>query len=378
MKKILALMLALALGLAGCASKPETAQKAPEPAQTAETAPEVEEEKPEGETRIITDANGREVEIPAVVNSIVCVNVGTLRFTSYMQAQDLVVGVENYEHEPSVTRPYSYVNKDVYTKLPIIGDNGTPYNEEIVKVAPDVVMTSLDKDAADSLQEKLEIPVVTIPLIDNMFDEKAYETLALMGEVYGRQERAEELTAFIKSIRDDLDKRTAGIKEEDKSSVYPAGISFKGAHGFEGTEAGYSPLAAINADNLANKAGQEGAFNIDVEQVLSWDPDIILVDFNGLELINEDYAKNPDFYNSLTAVKEGRVYSQISFRSYAVNADLSLVDAYYSGKVVFPEAFADVNPEEKADEIFKMMLGTEFYDTLKQEGYEFKEIKIGE
>lgn len=378
MKKILALMLALTLGLAGCASKPETAQKTPEPAQTAETAPEVEEEKPEGETRIITDANGREVEIPAVVNSIVCVNVGTLRFTSYMQAQDLVVGVENYEHEPSVTRPYSYVNKDVYTKLPIIGDNGTPYNEEIVKVAPDVVMTSLDKDAADSLQEKLEIPVVTIPLIDNMFDEKAYETLALMGEVYGRQERAEELTAFIKSIRDDLDKRTAGIKEEDKPSVYPAGISFKGAHGFEGTEAGYSPLAAINADNLANKAGQEGAFNIDVEQVLSWDPDIILVDFNGLELINEDYAKNPDFYNSLTAVKEGRVYSQISFRSYAVNADLSLVDAYYSGKVVFPEAFADVNPEEKADEIFKMMLGTEFYDTLKQEGYEFKEIKIGE
>ena len=51
------------------------------------------------------------------------------------------------------------------------------------------------------------------------------------------------------------------------------------------------------------------------EQVLAWDPDIIFIDFNGMDLISEDYASNPDFYNALTAVQEGRVYSQISFLS---------------------------------------------------------------
>ena len=33
---------------------------------------------------------------------------------------------------------------------------------------------------------------------------------------------------------------------------------------------------------------------------------------------------------------------------------------------------------EKADEIFETMLGVKFYDTLKANGYEFKEMKIGE
>ena len=49
-------------------------------------------------------------------------------------------------------------------------------------------------------------------------------------------------------------------------------------HGFEGTEAGYGPFQLIGAKNLADTTGQTGAFNIDLEQVLSWDPDIIFVE----------------------------------------------------------------------------------------------------
>lgn len=42
------------------------------------------------ETRIIVDGLGREVEIPANVERIVCTGVGALRYTCYMGAQDLV------------------------------------------------------------------------------------------------------------------------------------------------------------------------------------------------------------------------------------------------------------------------------------------------
>lgn len=328
--------------------------------------------------RIITDATGRQVEIPQVVQSIVCVNVGPLRFTTYMQATDLVIGVEQNEIEPRITKPFSYINNPLFSTLPVMGDNGTTYDEEIIKLNPDVVMAAVDKDTADNLQNKLGIPVVTIPLIDNMFDSKCYQTLALMGEVYGRQERANELIAYIKGLEEDLTRRTKDIPEEEKPTVYAGGISFKGAHGFDGTEANYSPFVAIGAKNLADLTGQTGAFNIDLEQVLQWDPDIIFLDFNGMALINEDYAANPDYYNSLTAIKEGRLYSQISFRTNAVNAELALADAYYAGKVIFPQQFADVDPAAKADEIFEMMLGTKFYDTLKEHGYEFKEMKLGE
>ena len=112
--------------------------------------------------------------------------------------------------------------------------------------------------------------------------------------------------------------------------------------------------------------------------MLAWDPDVIFVDFNGLDLVNEDYASNPDYYEQLTAVQEGRVYSQISFRSSASNLDTALADTYYAASILYPEQFADVDPEEKAAEIFEMLLGENFYEDLKANGYEFRQITIGE
>ena len=112
--------------------------------------------------------------------------------------------------------------------------------------------------------------------------------------------------------------------------------------------------------------------------MLAWDPDYIFLDFNGMDLIREDYAAHPDFYNSLTAVKEGRVYSQISFRSSASNLETALADAYYAACVMFPEQFKDVDPVEKAGEIFTELLGTNPYADLKEAGYEFRQITIGE
>ena len=166
--------------------------------------------------------------------------------------------------------------------------------------------------------------------------------------------------------------------EEEKPSVYVCGVSFKGAHGFEGTEAFYGPFELIHANNLANTTGQTGAFDIDTEQVLAWDPDVIFVDFNGMDLIKEDYATNADFYNSLTAVKEGRVYSQISFRSSASNLETALADAYYGATILYPEQFADVDVEAKTGEIFEMLLGSNPYQDLKDAGYEFRPVTIGE
>ncbi|MBQ8358476.1 MAG: iron ABC transporter substrate-binding protein, partial [Oscillospiraceae bacterium] len=313
MKKLLSLLLAavLYLGLfAGCSQKSnDSADK----------------------TRTVTDSKGREVEVPEKVESIVCVGVGALRYTCYMGAADLVVAVEDCEKEAVISRLYNYVNIDKFKDLPVIGTNGNPYAEEIIKVSPDVVVMSKSASVeADDLQNKTGTPVVVVPGSDTTLDNDAFETIRIMGELYGREARATELTEYLKNIQKDLDDRTKNIPDSEKPSVYVGGVSFKGHHGFEGTEAGYGPLALIHAKNLADTTGKTGAFNIDLEKVLSWDPDIIFLDFNGMSLINEDYRKNPDYYNSLAAVKNGKVYSQISFRSNASNLETALADAYYA------------------------------------------------
>ena len=361
----------LILVLVGCGgtnnSTNNTSDSTSDPSQTEEG------------TRTITDSTGRTVTIPETVESIVCVNVGALRYTCYMQAQNLVVGVEDYEQEPTMSRLYNYVNFEQFSSLPVIGSNGEHYPEAIISANPDVIiMSAAESKDADDLQDKTGIPVVVVPGSDTTLDDNAYETIRLMGEVYGKEDRAEELTNYLDSVKADLETRTADIPDADKPTVYVGGVSFKGHHGFEGTEANYGPFVLIHANNLADTTGQSGAFDIDTEQVLAWDPDVIFLDFNGMALINEDYAKNPDFYQGLTAVREGRVYSQISFRSSASNLETALADAYYAATILYPEQFADIDPVEKAGEIFTALLGTNPYEDLKEAGYEFRPIQLGE
>ncbi len=330
-------------------------------------------------TRTVTDWKKRQVEVPQTVESIVCVGVGALRYTCYMGAQDLVVGVEDCEKEAVISRLYNYVNIDKFKTLHVIGTNGNPYPEEIIKLAPDVIVMSKSASAdADDLQAKTGTPVVVVPGSDTTLDKDCFETIRIMGELYGMESRATELTGYLQSIQKDLADRTKDIPDGDKPSVYVGGVSFKGHHGFEGTEAGYGPFALIGAKNLADTTGQTGAFNIDLEQVLSWDPDIIFLDFNGMQLIKEDYTKNPGYYNALTAVQGGKVYSQISFRSNASNLETALADAYYAASVIYPEQFKDIDPIAKAGEIFEKLLGVNPYEDLKEAGYAFRPIKIGE
>ncbi len=332
---------------------------------------------PAGE-RTITDGAGREVTIPEKVERIVCVGVGSLRYTCYMQSADLVVGVEDCEVESVISRLYNFVNIDVFRDKPIIGGNGKPNAEAIIAADPQVIILSASAGLdAEDLQGKTGIPVVVIPGSDTTLDDKAYETIRILGELYGKQDRAQALTQYLKDLEKDLKDRTSAIADADKPSVYVGGVSYKGHHGFEGTEAGYGPLALIGANNLADTTGQIGAFNIDVEQVLSWDPDVIFLDFNGMALINADYQENPDFYNSLSAVQNGKVYSQISFRSNATNLETALADAYYAASVLYPEAFSDVDLDAKISEIYTMLLGTDPTESLKEAGYAFRPITLG-
>ncbi|ODR34241.1 iron ABC transporter substrate-binding protein [Eisenbergiella tayi] len=392
MKKIVSMIVVsiMAMSLCTCTDKADQSASAggssvqqseefTEQLSTDSAAESEAESTEEPATRIITDSTGRDVEIPSRVESIVCVGVGALRYSCYMDAADLVVGVEDYEVKEGMSRLYNYVNFDKFKDLPVTGTNGEPNIEEIITAGPQViVMSSYASADADDLQEKSGIPVVMVPGSDTTLDDNAYETIRIMGELYGKEDRAQELTAYLKGIQKDLDDRTADIPEEDKPSVYVAGVSFKGAHGFEGTEAYYGPFELIHANNLANTTDQTGAFDIDLEQVLTWDPEIIFLDFNGMSLINEDYADNPDYYQNLTAVKEGKVYSQISFRSSASNLETALADAYYAACIMYPEQFSDIDPVEKAGEIFTALLGTNPYEDLKEAGYEFRQITIGE
>lgn len=336
---------------------------------------------PEAETRTVTDAFGRPVEIPAKVETAAAIG-GAARILTYAGCADQLVGVTEMNKENSSKMPFTVVNAEHFASIASVsngGPNETPFIEELIRVAPDVIFAHTDESTLENVAEKTGIPTIGI-YPEGMFDETFYFALQLVGEIMNREDHCLQVIDYIKECQADLEARTGDVPDEEKPTVYTGAVSFSGAHGIDGTHALYPPFTAIHAKNVVDEIDnpKSMAFLVDMEKITMWDPDIIFLNPANMHLVHEDYAKNKAFYETLKAVKNGDVYSQIPYTCNWTNMELAIADAYYAGKIIYPERFADVDMITKADEIFKVMLGRPFYNELAADGYEFEKITIGE
>ena len=379
-KKLFSILLVLAfalLAVTACGASEEPAQVPAESESAAEegsvpSEASIDEEEIASETVTVTDMLGREVEIPADVTRVVAIGPGALRLYVYAGNLDYVVGVENMETGEVSGKPYMLANPDL-AALPIIGQGGpnnAPDPEKLLTVEPQVIFSTYASEAsvADELQAKTGIPVVVLSYgsagITTIFGDKVTDSLALIGQISGEVDKAQAAVDFIVQAQEDLDARTKDIADEDKPVVYLGGLGFRGAHGIESTQGGYALLDVIHANNVVDETGQSGSVMIDKEQLLEWDPDFIFIDYGGYSLVAEDYEKTPALYEALSAVQNGNVYSQLPYNYYSTNIDTAIADAYFLGKVIYPDAFTDVEPAEKADEIYTALLGQPVYETM--------------
>lgn len=327
----------------------------------------------------LTDGFGREVTIPENAERVVCSGAGCLRYLVYLQAEDYVVGVDSMEIKKNEIegRPYVLANPQLKDH-PLIGEaKGKDDPEKIIELNPQVILKSSTigqasaptAAEADALQDKTGIPVVSFPYGSlNNEEQKAeiYSSLRIMGEAVGKQERAEEVIAYIEATMKDLENRTADIPESERKTVYIGGVSMSGAHGIISTEPAYPPFLWVNAKNAAAGMGTDHA-DIAKEALVDWDPEYIFIDVGTLQLGNEGAIgelKNDTSLAGLSAVKNGRVYGVIPYNFYSTNYESVLANAYFVGKVLYPDRFEDIDPEAKADEIYTFFVGKPVFSDL--------------
>lgn len=331
------------------------------------------------QTRTVTDAIGRTVEIPTTVNTAAIDGYAT-RMVVYAGAADKLVGVSDADKTDAVGMPFQYTNKETFDSLPSTSAGGAKnmaYEEEIATLSPDIIIsTESDVGVNDELQEKTGVPVIVVAQ-NNVFGDDTYQSLSLLGEVFGTTSRTDEVIAALKGWQDDLNGRTKDIPDSSKPTCYSGAVSFKGAHGFEGTYANYMPFVAVHTKNVVDETGQDGALIVDLEKVAAWNPDYIFLNPQNMDLVKQGYASNPDFYNNLKAVQSGNIYSQPSYNYCGTNLELAVADAYYAGKVLYPDRFADVDMDKQADSIFQTMLGTTYLQTLEDAGMGFNKLTVG-
>ena len=333
-------------------------------------------------TRTVTDVLGREVEIPAEVKTIIALGSGGPRLAAYLDVMDMLVGVEEYDtKEVVVLRDYLPVHYENIKALPIVGSGGGSGNnngfpEEIIKAAPDVILAGFDQEAADELQTQTGIPVISVRHSTGLAHESFYTAMRVFAEVVGAQEQCEKILGFVDAAKADLSTRTTGVSDDEKLKAYAGAVTWNGRRGFAGTYSNFGIFDAINALNAAYDTGIEGFYEADLESIVVWDPDVIFLDPGNMDLVMDEYIANPDFFNSLRAVKEGKVYTLPAFNYAGTNITYALMDAYYAGIVLFPEQFADVNIAEKSAEILETFLGMDTFSIMADGGLYYGEIWI--
>lgn len=344
-RHLLALLLCFVMTVSLFAGYSETKAASEETTQSEEQT----ETQETGETREITDMAGRKVTVPAAEDIESVFSTGPVAaIFMYMVAPDKLLGW-NYE----LNDVEKSIILEKYHDLPNFG-MGDAINYEAVIAANPTIALNCGKinDAmvsdCDALSKSLGIPVIAV---DNELNNSA-ETFRFMGELLGVEDHAEELAEYSEKIFTDI-ASLADIPEDEKVSVYFG----NGEDSLETAPRGSQHAQILDAVNVTNVAdlelGDGSRVQISAEQLLAWNPDVIVVngepkaDKSGNSAA-EDILSNPD-YASLKAVQDNKVYG-------TPNAPFSWVDRpagpnrligmRWLSAVVYPEYIkCDVNEE---------------------------------
>lgn len=314
-RQLLALLICLVMSVSLLTGYSETKAATEEQAQSGEQDATQET----AETREITDMAGRKVTVPAAENIESVFSTGPVAaIFLYMVAPDKLLGW-NYE----LNDVEKSIILDKYQDLPNFGMGDAVNYEAVIAANPTIAINSGKINDAmvsdcDALSESLGIPVVAV---DNELNNSA-EAFRFMGELLGVEDHAEELAQYAEQVFTDIN-ALSDIPEEKKVSVYFG----NGEDSLETAPRGSQHaqiLDAINAVNVADlELGDGSRVQISAEQLLAWDPDVIVVngepkaDKSGSSAA-EDILSNPD-YASLKAVQDQKVYG-------TPNAPFSWVD----------------------------------------------------
>ena len=308
MKKIIALLLAMALvlSLAACTAKQEApaATEAPVAEDPAETAAPETEEPTEASAwpKTIVDVMGNELVLEGPATKLVGTHNPTMNMAVILGGGGkYIAGFGNKEMADVL---YSYVYPELANDVIQIGKGKNVNYETVLTTGADLAI--LPQRFAYMVEE---FAAIDIPAIVILPSKESYDTirnaLTLVGQVTGEEDRAEEIIAYFDGVINKLAQRTASVSE--KPSVM-----------FLGSSSMYSvaPGAMIQSDIMETAGAVNAVTGIDVqgsfadvsaEEIVGWNPDIIWVP-NYADYTVEDVLNAPEF-QSITAVQNGAVYT---------------------------------------------------------------------
>lgn len=372
-KKILPAVMALTLAagsITGCSAssaKTETAKESMQSqaeTKTAEQSTQAEKTSEAADAageREITDMAGRTVVVPDEIETVFSSSTVTAIFM-YTLAPDKLLGW-NYE----LNELEKSIILEEYHDLPNFGMGDSINYEAVIAADPTIAVnvgTINDKmiSDCDKLSKSLGVPVVAV---DGDLSASA-EAYRFMGELLGEEEQAEKLASYAEKTFADIEKME--VPEDKKVRIYYG----NGEDSLETAPAGSAHgqiIDMVNAVNVADlEMGEGSRVQISADQLLAWDPDVIVVngepkaDTSGASAA-EAILANPD-YASLKAVQDQQVYgtpnTPFSWMDRPMGPNRIVGIRWLSG-LIYPE-YLNYNVDEEVKEFFDLFYHVQLTD----------------
>ena len=248
----------------------------------------------------VKDAAGRSVPVPAKVARVFPAGPPAA-IVLYTLAPDLLIGW------PRANRPEEcvYMLPEICTRPEIgriTGRGNTANLETVLALKPDLILDIGSTSAtfvslADRVQEQTSIPYA---LLDGRFTGIA-GTYRTLGTLAGRADDAEKLARYAEDTLKTILGRVEPIASSERPRVYFA----RGPRGLATGLGGSINVETIEliARNVAGET-QGGLANVSIEQVLVWNPDVIVT-------IDQEFAasvRTDPSWASVKAVRDNRIH----------------------------------------------------------------------
>ena len=313
-----------------------------------------------GEERTWTDSLGRTLKLSAEIKRVAVSGTMSQIFV-FALAPDLLVGLaDRFGADAGQLLPEKYL------KLPVLGQlyggKGEISREELLTVRPDVVIDiGEDKPSAaqelDDLTKQTGIPFVHI----SMTTGSAGEVFRTLGELLCMKEEAERYAACCDSAFQTMQSVMEKVGENGKERL----LYVTGTEGLNVIAKGsyHAGIIDLIADNVAvvDAPSAKGTGNeVDMEQILLWDPDYIVLAPNSMVTGLSEKKE----WENVSAVKKGLVYktpaSPYNWMGFPPSAQTAL-GMLWLMKLLYPQ-YADYDMKEKVTEFYKLFFHCDLTD----------------
>lgn len=319
-------------------------------------------------SKVITDHNGTQVTIPAKVERVVISSLLPLPsvYCLYMGGPKKLVGM----HPSSKA---AAVNSYLATCFPEIKEIDSSFVkgnavsiEQLLELKPDLILFNAGNTVEKELFATTGIPAVGFST--NIAGYNTIETYAqwitLLGEIFGKTEKCDEIIAYGRKVEEMVKSRTASIPEDKKPvCLFLYACEENSITTYGGNMFNQYWIETCGGKNASFEV--KGSATLNMEQIYQWNPDKIFLT-NFTPALPEDLYTNAigkyDWTN-ISAIKNRQVYKNPlgMYRWAPPSSDTPLALQWFA-KQIQPELFSDIDMDAEIKTYFEKFYGVSLTD----------------